>query len=777
MHPCRPAVLLCALLLAGPSRAADLDIAILDARTGQPLAGAYVTLDRGGRPVAADQAGRVRLQADPGPHQVHASHVGYVPRTARVALDSAGTSLRLALQPHPVEVPGVATTASRAAEEAGHASLSSHQVRHYPAAAPDPVHLTRVIPGVMASSDLSNRYSVQGGSYAANLIYLNGVGVELPLQVRHGLAGSVSPVNPLLTEEVEFRGGTFPARYGDRLSSVLDVRYRLPTEGRGAAVVLSSQQQNVALSARAPGGVRLTTGLRRVDLTSLTRHLQTSGDYRPRFHDGQLLAEWQPRAGGRLTLTGVALDSRFDLAPARRVLRYNCARTAAPGGSPCDQFTADGRGHEAYGFSTSLLGLRWRREGPGRAVEVRSSLFAQQETEDTDLSFDTTWESRQGGRVQPLRVVEVHQSRLSLWRWEGALEVGRGPYEWGAGAQWARLHGHARDLEETTDSAVSGDRTEAPLAQVRHAAADLHAHAQRTWKPGPTRVALGARLVRFGSTGEALVLPRLSATWDLRPRWSLLLAAGRHAQPPLYREFLATGGHRSEKALHLSAGVSCLATPSLRIRMEAYRRWLTDLLPYELDDLRLVYAGGRARGRTQGLAVHLRGQWNRLTGTASYGYLRAREDLEGDGRGYIPGPMDQRHTASLYVEDRMALRPGLPLPLLDSLYHLRVLYGSGLPYTPRVAAAPGAVPAQTNALRHARREDTYLRFDMGMTQTMDVGGRRVSLREEVANVFNEFNVVGHTYLPLPSGSPVELVRGQGRRTYNLVLSTSSERAR
>jgi hypothetical protein len=154
---------------------------------------------------------------------------------------------------------------------------------------------------------------------------------------------------------------------------------------------------------------------------------------------------------------------------------------------------------------------------------------------------------------------------------------------------------------------------------------------------------------------------------------------------------------------------------------------------------------------------------------ASYAYQLAEENLQGDGRGHVPAPMDQRHTVSLNVEERMQMRPGLPLR--DSALYLRFVYGSGLPYTPKLLASVSD-SRWVDGARHGLRYGMYRRLDVGMTQELTVRGWQITVSEEVANFFDEFNVVGMTYAADPSGRPVAFPRGLGRRRLNLVVTAA-----
>ncbi|MDP7361917.1 MAG: hypothetical protein QF768_04885, partial [Candidatus Latescibacteria bacterium] len=130
----------------------------------------------------------------------------------------------------------------------------------------------------------------------------------------------------------------------------------------------------------------------------------------------------------------------------------------------------------------------------------------------------------------------------------------------------------------------------------------------------------------------------------------------------------------------------------------------------------------------------------------------------------VPTASDQRHTATLYLEDQMNLRGGW---MEASRFHIRALYGSGFPSTPRlpVLDADGQIVGFTSGDRHASRDDPYIRFDVGTTQVFSVAGLQIEVREEVANLFDEFNAVGYRQLPTPDGSMALLPRGLGRRVY------------
>jgi hypothetical protein len=208
----------------------------------------------------------------------------------------------------------------------------------------------------------------------------------------------------------------------------------------------------------------------------------------------------------------------------------------------------------------------------------------------------------------------------------------------------------------------------------------------------------------------------------------------------------------------------------VRWRSAAFYRRGWDRISFTVDDVELRYAPRTdSRTRAWGVEAQMRGQVGRAVGTVSYSFLRARENLDDDDSGWLPTATDQRHTATAYLEDRMNLRLGW---LQASRFHIRVLFGSGFPYTPQfpVVDDDGVITGLKDGERHGKRDDAYIRFDIGTTQAFRVGSLQLEVREEVANLFDEFNAVGFRQLPAPDGSMALLPRGLGRRVYNVEAS-------
>ena len=763
--------------LIATAGARPLRIVVRAAGSSAPVADVNVVLGDSSTTATTDEDGVAVFDLSPGTYRILVSHVGYQPVEERVRVDGETDDFQIELIPRVWEVAETVQAAHSMESQAGEIALAIEEMRRYPSPTPDPLRFVKVLPGVVSGNDFSGAYHAQGGNYAENLIYINGVEVELPQQIRRGLAETFSPINPAMLEEVRFQAGTFPAGYGDKLTSLLDVEYRRPEERFGGYAEASMLQQNGVVEGRV-GRLSWLAGARRADLSRLTSGLQTTGDFQPRFGDGQALFEWEASSGTRVSVFGLAMDSDFALRPDELVLRYDCG-LAPPGEQACDEFRGGGEGAERFDYRIRLLGTRWRNAQPGREVEVFASLLFQEEREDTDLAYWLRWlpKDKREGWGRSMRSRERFASRFDMRRVDVGVRarLGRKERQWELGGGWrrSRLQAEVEGFEEVEfeeGQYLLEDQEQA----LDSSPVDPYFFAQSTWKGRSGELVGGMRLVRFGTTGETLMLPRFSARKKLRDGVELQLAGGRYAQPPLYRELLGAGEERvAQRADQASLGLAFRADSLFTWKTELYYRYLRELISYALDDLRLVYAGANdARGYAWGMNTHARGELGRMVGILSYGYLVSREDLRGDGRGDMPRPTDQRHTLSGYLEDRMELRPFRYL--LASRFHIRMLYGSGFPYTPMLRADGAEAGGLEEGARHSRRYPGYFRFDMGMTQMVRVWGWKVEIREEVANLFDQFNVVGYTYLPGGPDTLVELRNALGRRTVNLSLATRFE---
>ncbi len=259
-------------------------------------------------------------------------------------------------------------------------------------------------------------------------------------------------------------------------------------------------------------------------------------------------------------------------------------------------------------------------------------------------------------------------------------------------------------------------------------------------------------------------MPRLTVVYYLTEKFSILFGLGRYSQPPLYKEFRSLGLDqtstlKAQKSLQITSGFEKQWGATNSFKTEAYYKKLSDVISYELMDVRTVYSGKNdAVGYVYGIDTHLRGNFAKSsTGWLSYSYMIAREDIKHDSEGWVPRPSDIRHTFAATLQDRMPQFPG-------SSIHIRLLFGSGYKYTFRyLDKDDNGNYVEVFGKRNRWTIPWYRRFDIGFTQEFHLRDKyRVTLRQEILNLFDRYNILGYTWL-----SELRIEHGLSRRTFNI----------
>ena len=650
-------------------------------------------------------------------------------------------------------------------EEQGKIHLSTVEARRYPAPANDPIRFLKVLPGISSGNDFSSSYNASGGNYDQNLLYINGIEIESPFQVRHGLAQSISMVNPAMIDSMAFRSISFPVMMGDRLSSLVEADYKTGTGKMEGEVDVGLSAQSIVVRGSLAESVSFSSGARHANLGRYAQGLQITGEFVPSFWDWQTQIKAESSLLGDLSLFAATLNSSFVMRPEKIRLRYNCSLLRHQ--EVCSELKGLGRGAEKFEYADRVVGVSMERGFSSGTVKAYAHLTRKREIETTDVGYS----------IAPGNILskEEFNSKLRRDKVESAIvgtkTVGRSHLLGGAGLRLSTIDGRVNSTEEITyrrGSFLNSRNSQ----NVNRKDADPFFFLQNSWASDRFSMIMGIRFVRFGATGETIEMPRISMSLKTTPRLALTLAAGRHAQPPIYKEYLGgrsgeEGKLKAQRSDQIGAGLVYEIQDSLHWSCDIFYRHQWRMISYHIDDLRIFYSDSNdSKGFVYGVNSKLRGKMDSLIGIASYGYLVAREDILGDDRGYLPRPSDQRHTASLYVEDRMYLDI-LPSGFIKySRFHLSILYGTGFPYTSKIVQAGKLIDGP----RNDRRDRPYFRFDVGLTQGLNLLGRTFHLRQEIANLFDQYNVLGYSYFPTFLGESIEVRRSLGRRVYNLGIA-------
>ncbi|GIV58412.1 MAG: TonB-dependent receptor [Rhodothermaceae bacterium] len=777
---------------------------ITAADTEAPLPGVTVVVAGTNFGTASDARGVYRLRLPEGAYVLRFSAIGFTPRidSVQVRRDRSVT-LDVALRPATIRLDEVTVEERAIDEAAGVFEVNPRTVQDIPMPINDGLRALKTMPGVATNNELSNQYSVRGGGFNENLIFINGFEVFLPFRPRQGEQEGLSLLNIDLAERMTFYTGGFPARYGGKLSSALDVQYRRPDRTRAP---LQGSAYASLLDAGLSGGASALdgrlgwlVGLRKSRPRRFFATQELKGEYDPDYTDVQAQLTFTLTPGHTLEALGIWAEHTFTLDPSARKTFFGTLSQdsrQAPSNLKSLWISYDPGSEERDGYATRFAGVRLANQVTSRLhLEHDVSYFQTEEEEVFTLAgssvlfqVDPGSDNPQGGEglfpIGTSRQEERADNRVQVTMWTGQSRayLKRDRHSVEAGAFYRHLTFDDR-LDEAT--IVTGRSTEGEVIQIRanelNDSASLDAYQAGLYlqdrvdvlaeEPGRFVVTGGLRADYFSFNDEWTLSPRLSTRFRLDERTTLLGAWGIYYQAPTYRELrgqpepgetiLGALNHdlRSQRSIQYVAGVEhFLPQQRFYLRGEVYYKALHNLVTYDIENVRVLYSGENdADGFVYGLDLQLRGEFvPGLESWVNYSFLVARERFrpafaDEHRQGLLPRPTDQRHTLSLFVQDYI---PG------DMTWkiHLRTLFGSGLPYTPPIPGPRlGNLVTQVPGDRFSARYPRYFRFDIGLTKNIAVfehglsGPIRLELTGEILNVFNMVNTVEYTWVPDAAG--------------------------
>ncbi|WP_232341368.1 TonB-dependent receptor [Hymenobacter ginkgonis] len=789
---------------------------------GQPLELVVVSLEGqpGGATTAADGSFTLRLTLPVGgskPLVLVARRLGYLPQRQLLRLPAdAQRPLSLALQTDTKALGGV-TVRARAEqadqrEQASLIQLDPRTAKVLPSPFGDFNAILKTLPGVVSNNELSSTYNVRGGNYDENLLYVNGFEVYRPFLVTQAQQEGLSFINPDLVQKVDFSTGGWQPKYGDKLSSVLDIQYKEPTQFAASATASLVGGAAHAEARSQDGRISYLAGVRYKNAQYVFNSLkQNQGNYNPTFYDGQAYVNiGLGKRGGDLQKTSLGLlgvvahnDYRFvpvsgQVTFSTNTNQYSRVNIYYDGRERMQYDTYQGglslKHNFSPGLQVELLGSALiTREFEFRDVEAAYT-FADVNTDPTSLDFNQTVRERSVGsafnHARNDLTAKVFTAELR-GRWNPGGDP-TGPHT----LRWGLKTGHESIHDQLDEYSFADSADYVPDARRTRLAADLSLESQRTqgyvqhtWQIDSLKtLTYGVRGHYWSVNQQWVISPRaqFAARSRRHPERVWKVAAGLYAQPPFYRELRDMQGQlnpelRAQKSLHLVVGreiqVQLMNRP-FRLNTEAYYKYLTDVVPYEVDNVRLrYYAKNNARAYAAGFETRLSGEFVKgVESWLSLGLLTTQEKIAGDsitiydaqgvktGRqelGYIRRPQDQRLTASIFFQDHLPDNPSVR-------GYVNLVYGTGLPFSP-----PG-LPQYRGAGALTR---AYQRVDIGFSKVVSLRAagpkpHQYSLESlwlslEILNILGANNVAGYSYLQDVSGRTYAVPSYLSQRVLNL----------
>ncbi len=771
---------------------------VVDSTDRAPLPGVTVLVRGTDYGTATGTDGRYRLEIPTGRYVLRFSAVGFASRTDTVRVTEGTTRLNATLASTVLEMEGVTVTEAEVPDRPGVYKVDPEAVQDIPTPFKDGFRALKTMPGVATNNELSQQYSVRGGGYNENLVFINGFEVFFPFRPRQGEQEGLGLLNPALASDITFYTGGFPAQYGGKLSSALDVQYAQPEDQPlSGSVDLSTLDASAhAQSSALDGDLGWTFGVRRAQPGRFFGTQDLKGDYSPSFTDVQGFVTYRLSDRVSMEALGIWADNSFELEPEERTTYFGVI-------SPGDRTNTDFKalrstlsGARQDGYTTAFGGVRLTAELTDRlTIEHDVAYFETRETENFDIESD-----RRVCQVNPTGPANSANCFLRGFSTvtrsaDNVVDVqrrtGRGRYEWRLGRQVLNGGWHVRELrfDDQLDERTiirgqksRGTNQDTTLVNSLDDGASLDeyqagGYLQDAVDVLPTEDRLtvtgGVRADYFSFNDEWTISPRLSARFVANDRLTLTGSWGIYHQKPTYRELRGTPQFgrtiddilnrdiESQRSIqYVLGGEYFFPDERLYLRAEAYYKDLDNLISYTIEDVRVNYSGENdTDGYTYGFDLQLRGEFvPGLDSWFNYSFLVARERFKDEAlasftdrlrenrQGLLPRPADQRHTFSAFLQDYV---PG------DKSWkvHLRLLYGSGLPYTP---ANPGpevadGVQTRVPGERMSGRLPSYRRVDVGATKRIEVlgdgigGPVNLELTLEVLNLFDMDNTVDYSW--------------------------------
>ncbi len=629
--------------------------------------------------------------------------------------------------------------------------ISIDQIRRSPDVSGGSVEsVITTMAGVNSSNEMSSQYSVRGGSFDENSVYINGVEVYRPQLISSGQQEGLSIINPDLVGSIAFSTGGFPAEYGDRMSSVLDITYRQPEAFEGSVSgSLMGGSLSLGQSSRRFSQLH---GLRYKRNSSLLSSMETRGEYDPNYFDYQTNLTLTPSSKFRVSFLGNISINNYRFTPQDRTTNFGTSTDAK-------QFKVYFDGHEKDKFETyfGALSLQYLRSKSTNFTLLASG-YLTNELVAYDISgeywLDQAGTGEVGGELGVGRYQEHARNRLKASVMQLSLRGNTGisnhNLSYGLSMSHEKILDRTREWERR-DSAGYSLPHDPNLVKVIYnlsshndvSSSRLSIFAMDTYKlntaAGYLSLNAGIRASYWSFNKEWLVSPRVNVGFvpEKYSRWAYRFATGLYYQSPFYKEYrlpvtdadgntniLLNRDIKSQRSFQVIAGADytfrALNRP-FKFSAEAYYKALGNIIPYEIDNLKLVYSGkNETDGMAMGVDFKLFGQF--VPGSDSWislSLMKTRETLNGVK---VPRPGDQRYSFAIYFTDFFPKWPKLK-------FNLRGIFSDGLPVTaPRSSRDKGYF-----------RTPPYKRVDVGLSYALvsppEEGHTRSGLLRHIKSVW------------------------------------------
>jgi hypothetical protein len=616
---------------------------------------------------------------------------------------------------------------------------------------------------VGSNNELSSQYNVRGGNFDENTIYINDFEIYRPYLVSNGQQEGLSLINPEMTRNINFYTGGFQSKYGDKLSSVLDIQYKKPTKFAGTAYISLLEAGLSIEGSNKKNNLTYVAAVRNKTNRNLLSSQPTAGAYIPSASDAQVFLNYKLSDKIQLELLSIFSTSKFTYFPESVKKTSSVFSPFFSANLGLDVYF---EGQEKDKYSTSLLGFTVAQTlNKKTKLKWMLSSFTDKENENFDIAgtylfgdrdFDNS--SPTFGQITNALGAGAYQNyarntlKINSYNFshKGSYEQKKHFIQWGVGAEQVQIKDVLAQFEYRDSAGYSLPNNTGPLMvyDAQNSTANLSIQKYTGFlqdnihllkKHADITLQVGTRFNYNSLSKEFLVSPRAQLSYKPFGKKDLVykIAAGVYSQPPFYREYRKPNGTlntniQAQKSTQVVAGVDYnfigVGNRPMRFTTEAYYKNMTDVIPYDIDNVKIRYLGSNnAKAYATGLEFRLFGELVKdAESWVSVSFMRTKENLNNDffynylnaagevinantidrtvtdsvknDVGFVRRPTDRLITVGLYLEDYLATNKNFKV-------HLNAIYGSNMSYN---------IPNSTK-YRNGLIIAPYIRVDMGFS--------------------------------------------------------------
>ena len=626
------------------------------------------------------------------------SMVGYQTRT-RTLIKPKGNQ-RLLVTLYPMKALDEIVITERRRQTTGTEQIDAKDIKLTPSTTGNAVEeLIQQQAGVSSHNELSSQYNVRGGSFDENSVYINNVEIYRPLLIRSGQQEGLSVINSDMVEKIGFSTGGFEAKFGDKMSSALDIQYRKPTRWEGN--IQASLLGTSAFCGYGNKKFSMSHGLRYKTNRYLLGSLETKGEYRPNFLDYQTYITYQPNQRWSVDFIGNISENHYNFRPSDRNTSFGTMENVKS-----FKVYFDGQERDIFRTLFGTFGIT-RHLGATTKIKLSASAFHTKEQETYDIMgqywLDDTQTQEQLGvgtymeHARNYLTANVQSLKLMFNHKTGHHDI-----EAGTTVKWENIEENAREYEMRDSSGYSiphsanrldliytmRSTNDVSSTRIEFYAQDTYRFQSKGEKPWHFTLNYGIRVSNWSFNKETIVSPRVSlaAIPAFNEDMTFRFSTGLYYQAPFYKEMRDTSTvegstivtlnkHiKSQRSIHFVSAFDYrfrMRQRPFRFTAEAYFKAITNLIPYNVQNMKVVYYGeNMASEHAFGLDLKLYGEF--VPGTDSwltFSIMSTRQKINGQN---VPLPTDQRWGMNLHFTDyfpgterwkmtlRLALADGLP---------------------------------------------------------------------------------------------------------------------